>query len=516
MSAEREAPRAPASPALGRRMVLYTLHTASGRIFGILVWMVVTPVILRAIGTVAFAVWSLFFAFTGYLSALDFGLVLGTVRHVASARGRGEPEESGRYATLGVLGFLALATLWLALTLLLRESALHWLRVPPAALPDARQAMLLAPAVFALAGCANITSAVAQGCGRFDVANLVMLVASAEQAIGVYVVLHSGWGLKGLLLNVGVGWALAGLAGLALLSRSVPDFRWRSPRASIGRLREVFRFGGVLQITNLLGAIHFQMDKFLLSRFVALDAITPYELGSRVAISASTVPGLLLVGILPTAAGIHAANDQARLRRLYQRANRYVLLAGAAIVAATIGAADRLYLAWLGPGHAASAFTFQALMIGIVASLATGIGTSMARGMGRPDLEAWFAVVVVGLHASLSVWLVPRIGYRGALVAWVVSNAVGAIYFLWSLARTMHWPWSSVLIKPHLVPALAVALSGAAVWALDRALPEAHGALGWLIVLLLGAVAAGTVVLTAMATRYVDWREARSLLVPES
>jgi len=514
VSVEPGAPRAPAAAPLGRRVVLYTLHTASGRLFGILVWMVVTPAILHAIGTASFAVWSLFFAFTGYLSALDFGLVLGTVRHVASARGRGESDESGRYATLGLLGFLALAALWMALTLLLREHALRWLRVPPAAIADARQAMLLAPGVFALAGCANITSAVAQGCGRFDVANLVMVTASAEQAIGVYVVLHSRWGLRGLLLNVGVGWALSGIAGLVLLARTVPDFHWRSPRSSLGRLREVFRFGGVLQITNLLSAIHNQLDKFLLSRFVALDAITPYELGSRVALSASTVPGLLLVGILPTAAGIHAVHDEQRLRRLYERSNRYVLLAGAAIVAATIAASDRLYLAWLGPGHQASAFTFQALMFGMVASLATGVGTSLARGIGRPDLEAWFAVVVVGLHLALSLWLVPSIGYRGALVAWGVSNAAGAIFFLLLLARTMRWPWAGVLIRPHLVPALAAVISSAAAWALARVLPGSHGVVAWAIVLVLCATAGAVVALVGLATRYVDWGETRSLLAP--
>lgn len=495
-------------------MVLYTLHTASGRIFGILVWMVVTPLILRAVGTASFAVWSLFFAFTGYLSALDFGLVLGTVRHVAAARGRGEPAEAGRYATLGVLGFLALAALWMGLTVLLREHALHWLRVPPDSMNGARAAMLLAPGVFALAGCANITSAVAQGCGRFDLANLVMVTASAEQAAGVYIVLRSGWGLRGLLLNVGVGWALSGMVGAVLLARAVPDFRWRSPRSSMGRLNEVFRFGGVLQITNLLSAIHYQIDKFLLSRFVALTAITPYELGSRVAISASTVPGLMLVGILPTAATIHAVNDEARLKRLYQRANRYVLLAGAAIVAATIGAASRLYLAWLGPGHEQSALTFQVLMFGFVASLATGIGTSLVRGIGRPDLEAWFAAVVLGLHASISLWLVPRIGYRGALIAWVVSNVVGAVCFLIFLTRTMRWPWTNVLIRPHLIPALAAALASAATWATARALPPLHGVLAWLSVLMLCGGAAAIVALVGLVTRYVDWGETRSLLVP--
>ena len=516
MSGDPPAPRAPASASLGRRLALYTLHTATGRVFGILVWMVITPAILRAVGTVAFAVWSLFFAFTGYLSALDFGLVLGTVRHVAAARGRGEPDESGRYATLGVLGFVTLSVVWLALTLLLREPALGWLRVPAAAAGDARAAMLLAPLVFALAGCASVTSAVAQGCGRFDIANLIMMTASAEQLVGVFVVLRAGWGLEGLLLNVGVGWALSALVGVALLARSVPDFRWRSPHASLGRLREVFAFGGVVQITNLLSGIHQQMDKFLLARFVALEATTTYELGARVALSASSVPGLLLVGILPTAAGIHAAEDFERLQRLYERSNRYVLLAAAALLAASFGAAGRLYAAWLGPGHEASAFTLQMLMLGIVASLATGIGTSLTRGIGRPELEARFAAVVLTLHAGLSLWLVPRIGYRGALVAWVASNGVGAVSFLWAMARTMHWPLPDVLLRPHAVPALAAALAGASVWGLDRMLPGAGGALGWLLVLALGAASVAVVSLTAFVTRYVDWREARALLAPAS
>ena len=515
MTADPRPPQAAASTALGRRLVLYTLHTASGRFFGILVWMVITPAILNAIGIVPFAVWSLFFAFTGYLSALDFGLGMGTVRHVASSRGLGQPEESGRYATLGVLGYLFLAVLWMALTLMLRERALGWLRVPSASQADARTAMLLAPAVFALAGFASVTAAVAQGCGRFDVANLVMVVASAEQLAGVFVVIHAGWGLRGLLINVGVGWAVSGLAGVALLARAVPDFHWRSPRASLGRLREVFHFGGVVQITNLLSAIHYQLDKFLLARFVALDAITTYELGARVALSASSVPGLLLVGVLPTAAGIHAVQDLDRLRRLYERANRYVLLAGAAMLAAALGAADRLYLAWLGPGHHASAQTLQVLMLGIVASLSTGVGTSMTRGMGRPDIEARFAAVVVGLHVLLSVWLVPRIGYGGALVAWVASNVVGAVSFLWRLSRNMHWPAGSVMLRPHGVPAIAAALAGAAVWGLGRLLPEAGGALSWLIVVLLVGVSVATVAMTALATRYVDWREARALLAPE-
>jgi hypothetical protein len=80
----------------------------------------------------------------------------------------------------------------------------------------------------------------------------------------------------------------------------------------------------------------------------------------------------------------------------------------------------------------------------------------------------------------------------------------------------MRWPVSGVLLRPHGVPAIAVVLAGAAVWGLARVLPEASGVLAWLIVVVLGAVSAAVVAATAVATRYVDWREARALLVPGS
>ena len=498
---------------LGRRLVTNTLHAATGRVAGLLVWVVFTPAILRALGVEGFGVWSLFYALTGYFATLDFGLVQGTVRHVAASREQGRHEEAGAFATLAVLGYLALGALWITLSWLLQDAILGWLRIPGPLEAAARFALLTGAGVFVLAGCANVTMAVAQGYGRFDLANRVLLAITFQQAAGFALVLDRRWGLQGLVVNVGIGWALGGVVGLASLKTALPMYRWGTPRAAFGRLGEALRFGGPMQITNLLAVINLHVDKLLLSRFVALALVAPYELGSRVASGISTLPQLILLAVLPEAAAMHAAGDRERLRELYDRGNRYVLTAVAVVFAPLLGAGDRLFTVWLGAAHADAALALRVLTVGLFFSLATGLGTTVARGIGRTDLETWFAVVTVSLHVALSLWLLPVIGLPGALIAVLVGTLAGAALFMVLLGRTLEWPLLRTLLGPCVVPLLALGAGGAAGWAVDRALPAAGGVTGWALLAAVATVAAGVALTGTIATGYFRWREARSLLL---
>jgi len=499
------------SSSIGRRLAANTLHAASGRALGVLLWLVLTPHVLRALGVEGFAVWSLFFALTGYLSSLDLGLVQGTLRHVAAARERGDHDRAEAFATLGVLGFLLLGALWLALLVLLDRFALDALRIPDVQAAAARFALVAGGVAFALAGISNVLMAIAQAYGRFDVANSIAVTVSLLQGAGLVVVLHYGWGLRGMVIGMNAAWLLAILFGALRLGREIPGFRWGALHSSMPHAREALAFGGTMQIAGICSAVHQQMDKFLLARFIALAAVTPYELGSRVAMSASAFPQLLLLAVLPAAAALHAAGDRDRLRELYVRGGRYVLAAGAVTLAALLGAGDRLFDAWLGAGHHDSAMVLRAMAVGFAVSLATGMGTSLARGVGRPDLEAWFAGLVVASHLALSLWLVPTFGLAGALVAWVVSNSVGSVFFLWRLCGSLQWRRREVMIEPFVVPALATLTGWAAAAILDRALPDASALSSWLAAVSLGALAAGLATVVMLVVRYVEIREVRLL-----
>src|SRR5215467_11297580 len=108
---------------MGVRLARNSLHSASGRVVAILAWLLLTPSLVKALGPEGFGVWSLFYALTGWLGTLDLGFSQVALRYGASARARAAGAEAGEYATLAVLGYVALGLVWLVLVLLLREPA---------------------------------------------------------------------------------------------------------------------------------------------------------------------------------------------------------------------------------------------------------------------------------------------------------------------------------------------------------------------------------------------------------
>ncbi|MBA2463129.1 MAG: hypothetical protein H0V45_15440, partial [Actinobacteria bacterium] len=64
--------------------------------------LVVTPIVLEAIGDASFGIWAFIGAVTIYLSVLDLGVGPSVVRFAAQARGRRSPEETNAIASVGL------------------------------------------------------------------------------------------------------------------------------------------------------------------------------------------------------------------------------------------------------------------------------------------------------------------------------------------------------------------------------------------------------------------------------
>jgi O-antigen/teichoic acid export membrane protein len=493
---------------LGTRIARNTLHAAGGRLAALLVWLLYTPYLLSSLGPERFGLWSMFFAITRTLAAIDLGLSQATLRYVADAKARSDEESGGAFATLAVLAFLALGAIWLVLALALRGSLLTWLRFPPALRPEAGFILVSGAAVFVIMGIATVAMAVAQGYGRFDLANLSMLTLTAQHAIGIPIVLSRGWGLRGLILNVGIGWLLGLIVALVAIRRAIPSFRWASPRAARGRLREAIRFGGPMQVAVASYAGHQHIDKFLLVPMVSMVAVADYELGYRVSNAALSLVQLLLLAVLPAAAELHASRDPARLQRLYRRGNRYVLAATALLFAPLAAASSRLLDVWLGPGHAQAALALRGLSLASALFVMAGMGTSVARGLGRTGLEARFAVVVLVIHVAIAVTLMPSLGLVGAMIAMVASTLAGVVFFLWRLAAALGWPRWRTLAEPHLVPLGA----GAAGLLLGVLVDHAWTGGARLGLVAVGATSALAVTAATFGTGYLRWREVRALI----
>jgi len=494
----------------GRRIVRNTIHAAGGRVAALLLWLFYTPYLLTSLGPERFALWSLFFAITRTLVAFDFGLSLATLRFVADARARDHARAGGEFATLAVLAFAALGLGWLAGALLLQQPLLAWMRFPVELRPEAGFVIVSGAVVFSIMGAATVAMSVSQGLGRFDLANLAMFAVTVQHAIGIPVVLSRGWGLRGLVVNVGLGWLLGLVVALWGIRRADPGFRWASPRAARPRLREAIAFGGPMQAAVVALTGHQHLDKFLLVPLVSIAAVSSYEIGYRVSNAALSLVQLLLLAVLPAAAALHARPNPAHLRRLYERGNRYVLAGAVLLFVPLTVAADRLLNLWLGPGQGDGALVLRGLSLASALFVMAGMGTSIARGLGRTDLEARFALILFVLHLALAVALIPKLGLTGAMIAMVASTFAGVCWFLWSFAGMLGWSRWTTLVSPHRVPLAAAAAGLVAGTAVDRVW-RGDPRLG-----LVAVTGASAVALLAVAagSGYLRWREMRALILP--
>ncbi|HXJ70876.1 MAG TPA: lipopolysaccharide biosynthesis protein [Verrucomicrobiae bacterium] len=495
-------PAAATPRGLGARLARNSFHSASGRVVAMLAWLVLTPPLVRALGPEGFGVWSLFYAFAGWMGSLDLGLSQVALRYGAAARARAAGAEAGEYATLAVLGYAALGMVWLVLVLLLRGPVLDLLHIHGEARSWAALAILVGAPIFVLSGITNTTAAVLQAWDRFDLANAVTVTVSLVQVAALLVALQHGGAFATCLAAVVAGWLAAVMLGMVLVARGAPGFRWSAPHAAGSRFAETLRFGMPLQAANAVGVMHQQVGKVLLVRMLSLAAVVPYELGVRVSTACATFAQLVLVAMIPEASVLHAQAASERLLELYRRAGRFVTGAAAIITAALVASAPALYQAWLGHAEPDAALALRGLAITAYAGLAGGISSAIARGVGRTSLELEWSGVALLLHGALGLLLVPRLGLLGALVAIASANLGSALWFAIRLCRAQGWPVGRALWEPFLLPGLAMAAGVVA------GSPLAHVIRSpWLALGVSSAVAGVACLGVLFATRHLAWGE---------
>ena len=502
----------PTGTGLGRRLASNALSSAAGRIVVLLMWLVLTPPLVRALGPEAFAIWSLFYALSFWLLALDLGLSQIAMRYVAAARAAGRPEEGGEYATLALAGYAGIGALWLLITPLVAAPVLSFLRVPDVLMPAARWALVAGAAVFLLAGTVQTFLGVLQAHERFDLAAWGLSATALLQGVGITVGLLRGEGLGFMISSVVAGWALGAIVCAALLRAGAPGFAWGSPEGARRHWREALAFGGPVQGANLLAVTHQQADKFLLARMVALAAVTPYELGMRIASATASFPQFLMLAIHPTATGMYARGDREGLAQLYRRTTRWVLAVSALLAAALVGGAHPLLAAWLSTPSPDAALALQGLALAAFVASPAGTTSVLARASGRTPVELEWTAVALGVHLAVAAVAIPAVGLRGALLATLVANAVSSVWFVLRLGRVLTLPSVQVLADTFGAALLALAVGVAAAALLDGTLPAASGAQLWLRAILVSGVACTLCAVVLGALRFVDYREAWALI----
>jgi hypothetical protein len=127
---------------VGKKIIKNTIFNSVGRIWQILVLVLLTPYILHKLGVEVFAVWSLVYVVANYMGLLDFGIRTSFAKYIAEYHAKKDQESINAVINCGLIFYLGLSVLIIGLTFILRSYIISLLSIPDPIYSEAMFAIL--------------------------------------------------------------------------------------------------------------------------------------------------------------------------------------------------------------------------------------------------------------------------------------------------------------------------------------------------------------------------------------
>lgn len=421
--------------------------------------LVLTPIIVDALGKERYGIWVFIGSLTVFLGLMDFGIGPAVVRFAALERGRGGDvgglvsSATAVYMVVGlVTAGLAVVLAWLVPELMDLQPELVW---------PARVATLLVAAAVVLRFPLVVGHKLLDAAQRFDVTNSAVFASLA---------LYTGLVIW-LLPDRGSLVLLAGLALAAAVFRHVAPLPW-VPREYVGirisrrlvtraRTRELLGFSWYSLLIQIAAKIVTSADVIVIGVILGPEAAALYGVPSR----------LFLLGLgLGTAATnlLFPAFSELEGRAEYERQVDLLLaalrvgMALMAVVALPLALVpDLIIRGWIGPGFEDSTPVLVLLALTLVAHQPANVLSHYLSARSRQRQLAFVSLAVVSVNLSLSIALAFTVGIWGVALATFVTLLVETLVFVPRLAARAGGPRPAAVARASLRP-LAPALLAAA------------------------------------------------------
>ncbi len=465
-----------------------TIYNSIGRIWLMLVILLLTPYILHKLGVQVFAVWSLVFVLSNYLTLLDLGISTSFAKYIAEYYTKDDQSSINSVVTCGIIFYLGFSILIVVFAFLVRNLIISLLKIPSTIYEESLFAIMGMVIIFSLNNIFSIFRAVLVGLQRMDIQNKIMIFASIFNIGGTFFFLEKGFGIRGLVINYGIVSFIIILLNIFSSYRLLPKIRIGFSWANREIFTKLFKYGIKMQICSFATMVHLHADKIILSYFLGLSFVTFYELGQKAANAIRTLPVLLLSALVPAVSELDANNNDEKLGELYDKGSKYISLAVFPLIFLSIIIAPDLIRLWIGDKFSLTILSFQILIIGYGINVLTGMGTSIVRGIGKPEYETKYAVLTLIMQLALSVVLVQIFGFRGILASVLITSVVAALYFLLIFHKLMKQDFKSFARTTYMKPLVASLIAFAITFGLNYHLPSfisLQGRLGYSVNLLL-------------------------------
>lgn len=414
---------------ISQKIVRNTIFNAIGRFWGILVALVLTPYIIGHIGIERFGIWAIVGVLTGYFGLLDFGIGTSFVKYISEFYAKKDYEKINQVVNTGFVFYTIFAIFITTAGFILINPLLTFFNIPKELYNEAVFVFLLGIILFGISNALSPFGAIQSGLQRMDITNKVAIAISIPMIMGTIFFLERGYGLPGLMVNNAIILVISSIANLIIAFKILPELRFNFLLFNREIFKKLFSFGYKLQTSKIASLLHFHLDKILIAYFLNIGFVAYYAIASSLVSSVKEVPLILISAIFPAASELEARMEKEKLKELYLRSLKYLVLTGTPAFLGIFALAHPFMYAWLGAGYGRSATTLQLLLIASFINILTGPGFTILNGMGKPQYGMYTSIASAIMDVMLSIPLIIIIGYYGTIIGTCLSFSVCSICF---------------------------------------------------------------------------------------
>jgi O-antigen/teichoic acid export membrane protein len=405
-----------------------------------------TPYMIRELGDRDYGLFVLIGSLTGWFGFVDLGLSSAVTRYVAVSFAKNNLNECTEYANTAFFAYLAMGAICLAIGCVIAGS-LAWSLPNPADATVIPVLLILAAITFAIQLPLRALAGLISGCMRRDRTSLLRLTGRVSLAGVTFLVLSLG----GRLMALSVVSMLAAFGSFLIWWKSakwtLPAFVITPQHVRRDRFRSLLQFGGVAFAGNLTEAVLLRADALIISSFLAIAAVTHFNIAVTLAAIYQTLMVSLTAWLMNWFAHMEQRGRE-EVSRTLMLATRMTVVAGGFCLFGLTAWGHPFIHRWVGPEY-----------LDVFGSL-IALGTAVFfRAIQLPNTNLLYAVarhrqfvvakVVEGvLNVFLGVLLVQRQGLTGVAVATLTASFIAnGLLLSWFSCRISNVPMTKYYLN---------------------------------------------------------------------
>jgi len=419
-------------PVLARNTILNLI----GQLVPMIVGVLTIPLLIGHLGTERFAVITIAWMLIGYFSLFDFGLGRALTQLVAEKLGKNRFEDIPGIFWTSLSLMLAFSIIGSVIIALLASPLAHSVLKVPAPLQSETTSALYVmavsiPFVIMTTACIGVLTAY----HRFGIITAIRIPMGVFTFAAPLMVLPFSNHMVPIISALLFGRVVSFVIHLLYCLKIEPDLRSKIV-LNKAIIRPLFKFGGWMTVSNILGPFMVCFDRFLIGSIISLTAVayytTPYEFITKLWI----IPGALMSVLFPAFASTYSENP-AHSAELFHRAVKYQLLGIFPIVFIIVAYAYPGLALWLGINFAENSYrVLQFLAIGVFINCMAQVPFSFLQGTGKPDVTSKLHVAELVFYIPALWFLIKSFGITGAAIAWSVRIAIDTALLFYVTRRS--------------------------------------------------------------------------------